>query len=82
MKTKPYSPQENQKLQRIAEPAVSYGLSQEEDVIWEPTPGVPSTKEELIVRVEEALEDIAAGRVYTSEQVHSMMREKYPFLCK
>ena len=82
MKTKPYSPQENQKLQRIAEPAVSYGLSQEEDVIWEPIPGVPSTKEELIIELLESEKDRKAGDFRSSEEVFRCMEEKYPFLCR
>ena len=27
-------------------------------------------------------EDIKAGRVYSSEEVHRMMENKYPWLCK
>lgn len=42
----------------------------------------PYTMEELDARIDEALEDIKAGRVYSSEEVHRMMENKYPWLCK
>lgn len=40
------------------------------------------TSMELDARIDEAEADIDAGRVYTSEQVHKMMEDKYPWLCK
>lgn len=40
------------------------------------------TMEEINARIDEAEADIDAGRVYTSEQVHKMMEDKYPWLCK
>lgn len=42
----------------------------------------PYTMEELNARIDEAEDDIVAGRTYTSEQVHDMMEKKYPWLCK
>lgn len=40
----------------------------------------PYTMEEIYADIEESRADIAAGRVYTTEQVDKMMREKYKWL--
>lgn len=42
----------------------------------------PYTMEELNERIDESEADEKAGRAHTCEQVHAMMEEKYPWLCK
>ena len=40
----------------------------------------PYTMEEIYAEIDESLEDIKAGRVYTTEQVKSIMRERHKWL--
>lgn len=40
----------------------------------------PYTMEEINAEIDESLADIAAGRVYTTEQVKSIMRERHKWL--
>lgn len=40
----------------------------------------PYTLEEIYAEIDESLEDIKAGRVYTTEQVKSIMRERHKWL--
>ena len=48
-----------------------------------PSAGYPCyTQEELTERVAQAIKDAEAGLVYTSEEVHRYMREKFPSVCK
>lgn len=55
---------------------------EEEDPMPGGIPALQFTREELIAHVNKSLQDIAEGRVYTSEEVHRRMEEKFPFLCK
>ena len=62
----------------INEPRVSYGLSAAAEQLLQSQ----YTLDELNARIDEAENDIDAGRVYTSEQVHDILEKKYPWLCK
>lgn len=71
---KKYPNLENEPSQsKVDEPMAAYGVNARL---------TPYTMEELNARIDEAEDDIVAGRTYTSEQVHDMMEKKYPWLCK
>ena len=40
----------------------------------------PYTMDEINQMIDESLDDIKKGRVYTSEQVDKMMKEEFPWL--
>ena len=40
----------------------------------------PYTMDEINQMIDESLDDIKNGRVYTSEQVDKMMKEEFPWL--
>lgn len=42
----------------------------------------PYTMEEINARLDEAEKNIAAGEVYTSQEVHRMIEKEFPWLCK
>ncbi len=42
----------------------------------------PYTMAEINARINEAEDDIANGRVYSAEEMHESLEEKYPWLCE
>ena len=72
MSKKKYPNLENESSQaKVDEPMAAYGVNARL---------TPYTMEELNARIDEAENDIVAGRTYTNEQVHDMMEKKYPCL--
>lgn len=67
-------------LYRILYPSLE--TEEEEDLMLGGVPAVRFTKEELNAHIDQSLQDIMEGHVYTSAEVHRMMEEKFPFLCE
>ncbi len=42
----------------------------------------PYTMAEINARINEAEDDIVNGRVYSAEEMHKSLEEKYPWLCE
>lgn len=42
----------------------------------------PYTMEEINARIDKAEKNIASGDVYTSQEVHHLIEQEFPWLCK